>query len=288
VISKGKTPMAEQTNYDKRIVAFIDILGFSNLLDKTRTKDNNGKEADNAEEIKKLSVAFNRIRELMGVDEPNDDVPESRMVTQFSDSIVISFDPKQEPREFKYLLGELLYLHIELAKSDILIRGGIYYGPLIHTDKILFGPALVNAYNMERKAANSPRIILPQSLYKKDSRFQELFTHEPANRLNDLLSLDEDDFYYLDYFDKCQNPELLVFTSDMEYIGHMRQLKTIIVEGLKNKQPGIYSKYGWMKTKWNRTIKKYKTKQHMESIKKNKRNELADYFERENEILKSL
>jgi len=83
----------------------------------------------------------------MGVDEQVEGVAESRQVTQFSDSIVISFEISDEPLEFKYLLGELLHLTYELLKSEILIRGGISYGSLIHTDKVLFqsGVSMVNA-----------------------------------------------------------------------------------------------------------------------------------------------
>ena len=260
-------------NYEKRIVAFIDILGFAQKLDSTQIDSNEGKREDNEKEIKNLVSAFVRTRELMGIDEPIEGTAKSRMVTQFSDSIVISFDLKEELKEFEYLLGELLFLQIELLKYNIQIRGGISYGPLIHTDKVLFGPALVNAYRLENLAAVSPRIILPKSLYKKKSEFKEIISKERTGlNLDILLSLDEDDFYYLDYFDKCRNPEALVFSDDQEYIGHLKLLRRTIARGLKTTKPGIYSKYGWMKTKWNRTIKKY---QSNDSIKSQ---QLIDYF----------
>lgn len=255
-------------NYENRIVAFIDILAFASIIKNT---------SDNESFITKLYQVFERIRFLMGVSEPSDDVAESRRVSQFSDSIFISFNPEDETKEFKYLLGELLHLHVELAQHDILIRGGIAYGPMIHTNEIIFGPALIQAYRIESNAANSPRIILPQSLYKIDSEFNEL-VGDKSNELDNLISLDEDDFYYLDYFDKCQKVESGIFTSDKEYIEHMERMRKIITKGLENKEPGVYSKYGWMKSKWNNTIKKYTTAKELEKMKTNGTTALYEYF----------
>ncbi|MBL7006122.1 MAG: hypothetical protein ISR78_03450 [Spirochaetia bacterium] len=123
---------------------------------------------DNIENIRELCSAFERIADLMGVNEEPEDAAPSRRVTQFSDSIVISFKQGESKVEFRYLLKELLFLHIELIRKQILIRGGVSYGPVIHTDKILFGPAMIHAYRVESLAAVSPRIILPKSLADRE------------------------------------------------------------------------------------------------------------------------
>ncbi len=258
--------MREQT-YENRIVAFIDILGFAEIISKT-DKDGN-------EQINNLSKAFLRIRELLGIDEPDEDAAPTREITQFSDSIVVSF-AVNEDKEFRFLLEELLHLQIELLKYDILIRGGIYYGSLVHNDKLLFGPALVKAYRLESEAANSPRIILPKSI-------NEFVAVETIKK---LIANDEDDFFYLDYFD-CWNLEL-IFPSDAAYVEHMMRLKTKIVEGLKIQKPGIYSKYGWMKSKWNKTIKKHTVTKELEKMKQNRAKELHEFFSNAKPILTSM
>ncbi|MCF8224266.1 MAG: hypothetical protein K9J30_00155 [Bacteroidales bacterium] len=265
--------------YENRIVAFIDILGFSSIIKNTMDHSNSSSNENPPISVVELFKVFSRIRYLMGVSEPSDDVPLSRKVSQFSDSIFISFNPDDEPREFNYLLGELLYLHIELAKHNILIRGGISYGPLVHTDDIIFGPALVQAYQLESRAANSPRIILPQSVYEKDSEFNNLFLNKESEfQLEELLDLDEDDFYYLDYFKKCQNDKLGVFTTENEYIEHLICLRDIITKGLKMRDPGIFSKYGWMKSKWNATISYYKQSSNLDQLKNSGKADLYKYF----------
>jgi hypothetical protein len=251
--------MTKEIKYDNRIVAFIDILGFAEKIKKTETPKNN--------QINNLSKAFLRIRELLAIDEPDEDAAPTRQITQFSDSIVVSFDISED-KEFEYLLEELLHLQIELLKYDLLIRGGIYYGLLYHNDKLLFGPALVKAYRLESKAANSPRIILPKSINDLVS----------IKKIENLISNDEDDFFYLDYFD-CWNQEL-IFPSDTAYVKHMKRLKSKILEGLKSEKPSIYSKYGWMKTKWNYTISKYRD-ENLELFALGKRKVLHEYFENE-------
>jgi len=263
--------------YEKRVVAFVDILGFANILNKTQTKTKAGKPKDNEPYIQKLYSAFLRIADLMGVEEQPDDAAQSRMVTQFSDSIVISFKVEESADEFRYLLEELLFLHIDLLRQGILIRGGISYGQLVHTEKVLFGPAMVHAYRVESLAANSPRIILPKSLTDLTAEQSEMIKKQTL-KLEDLLTLDEDDFYYLDYFDKCQKPELGLFVNDEEYITHLENMKQIIFAGLKTTDPGIYSKYGWMKTKWNKTIVKYNSANGLKLLKAENRKELFKYF----------
>jgi hypothetical protein len=81
-------------NYENRIVTFIDILVFASIIKNT---------VDDEPFITELYRVFERIRFLMGVSEPSDDVAESRRVSQFSDSIFISFNFEDETKEFKYL-----------------------------------------------------------------------------------------------------------------------------------------------------------------------------------------
>ncbi|MBU2651504.1 MAG: hypothetical protein KKA81_11260 [Bacteroidetes bacterium] len=279
--------MENKLAYENRIIAFVDILGFQTILNKTQLKDADGGLADNESCIFDLNKTFERISDLMGAEEEPEDAVPSRQVTQFSDAIVISFKVAESEKELRYLFEELLFLHIELLRQEILIRGGIAYGPLIHTGKVLFGPAMVQAYKVESLAANSPRIILPKSLTDINSKISENIKGQ-AQKLDDLITLDEDDFYYLDYFDKCQKPELNLFVNDAEYINHLKQTKEVILKGLKNIQPNIYNKYGWMKTKWNRTIKNNQSANRLELLVKEKRNELHDFFSNAKPIKSSM
>ncbi len=53
---------------------------------------------------------------------------------------------------------------MRLIYRGILCRGAITYGKLIHTDEVLFGPALTEAYILETKVALYPRVILHKDI----------------------------------------------------------------------------------------------------------------------------
>jgi len=86
-------------------------------------------------------------------------------ISAFSDNIVFSF-----PASALTQVGAgqvVFYLGNEIAKIctlamelGCLIRGGISFGPLHHAGGVLFGKGLVEAYELESKFANYPRIIL--------------------------------------------------------------------------------------------------------------------------------
>ncbi len=114
-----------------------------------------------------------------------------------SDTFVISFlDPKLSDPFLKeedleddahdlYLpvnLTRLNFVLIELQnilllKYKILIRGAITSGKLYHNNGVLFGEALVNAYNMEKDKACYPRIIYDEALLKRYN-YEELRIHK--------------------------------------------------------------------------------------------------------------
>src|SRR5205807_662034 len=83
--------------------------------------------------------------------------------------IVISF-PIKERSEVFWTLNELLGVQVSLIWRGMLSRGAVVEGKVLHTDKMIFGPALVEAYDLESKAALFPRIILGDSLLEVAKR----------------------------------------------------------------------------------------------------------------------
>ena len=145
--------------YQDRIVCFLDILGFRALISQTLNADG----SDSPEKIGHLSEVLNVIRELLDIDRPRDRPPAE--ITQFSDSIVISFLSGEKSGVFDSLLS-ILWVQINLVLKGILCRGGITRGRLIHTPTQLFGPAMVDAYALESRAALYPRVILDEPIIK--------------------------------------------------------------------------------------------------------------------------
>jgi hypothetical protein len=141
--------------YQDRLVAFLDILGFRNLV-----FDQN--------KIELLDFIVNLVPDMLKSAKGSLS-SDSVAFTAISDSIILSTPTSQNPDPELNDLGRLCILinriQYELAMSGIWLRGAISVGPLFHNPKTytLVGPAYINAYDLE-KAAVGPRIIIDPRL----------------------------------------------------------------------------------------------------------------------------
>lgn len=148
-----------KTTYDDRVVCFLDFLGFRAQIGRTENQD----ESLAISEIERIACGINRLREIMDVDSP-EERPDTE-VTQFSDSVVLSFRATSPSGVF-YSLQSILQAQVALVKCGFLCRGAIVRGKLVHNKTLLFGPAMNRAYDLETKAAVYPRVILDAKITK--------------------------------------------------------------------------------------------------------------------------
>jgi hypothetical protein len=234
--------------YEKRVVLFLDILGFKDHIDKTIDKEGN----DIEDEITKICTALPTLNKLVGVGW-------SKIITtQFSDSIVISFKTEGK-NQFLNLLEIIIGLILDLIQHNIICRGAISYGKLIYNEDIIFGPAFVDAYITESKVAMYPRIILDSNILDIVEGDTKFYTDGRPQKevLLSFLSEDEDGKYFIDYFEKCTKNMSL-----NELNSYIVNLRNIILDGFKKaessyKNPDLKAKYGWMKTKFNKMVIKF-------------------------------
>lgn len=235
--------------YEDRIICFIDILGFKEIIN--NTIDSNGNTIE--ERIKILEEAFSRVRYFLDIDNPNE-FSKSKMVTQFSDCVVISFKYSEESEVF-YTLLDIQHLLINLVFLGMICRGGIVFGKILHTEKMIFGPGLIDAYTLESKAANYPRIILDESVLKVAARYHA-HHHTPKLELESLKSIlgrDSDGMYFIDYFASAQSE---LDDPEYDFPIYLDKLGAIIKNGVGSKQPDIKVKYNWLKQNYNKVVKR--------------------------------
>lgn len=129
-----------------RVVAFVDILGFR-------------------AEVIRAGPRSERVQELLGILKGLQDygvhlseAASEREVTAFSDCIVIS-EPATDDAYFT-IVQLASHLATELLFRGMACRGGIAKGWLHHSDGVVFGEALVKAYELESKMAVYPRVVL--------------------------------------------------------------------------------------------------------------------------------
>lgn len=236
--------------YEDRIVCFLDILGFKRHIRRTDTKDSE----ENTRNINNIVSAIQDIRFFTDIEELQE--TEGKQVTQFSDSLVISFLSNEESGVFHSLLL-IMWIQVSLVKHGILCRGGIVRGKLIHTEKFLFGPAIVNAYKLESKAALYPRVILDETIILSgvEAHGQHHFASHEEDSIMSLLKQDSDGMYYIDYITEAQEE---LDDPYYDYPLYLKALGDIILEGLQNSDPSVLIKYQWLKEKYVPHVKELK------------------------------
>lgn len=258
-------------NYENRVVVFIDILGFYAIV--RNTLDTNGK--DIPDKILALNEVLLLVRNVLDIDKPENQVSKSKKVTQFSDSIVISFLATEESEVF-YTLLDILRLIINFVFRRIICRGGIAYGKLIHNDKVIFGPAMIQAYETESRAALYPRVILDESIIRIGMKYHG-FHHAPEHERDSIMQIvtkDTDEMYYIDYFESAQE-ELDDPLYDMPT--YIDRLRSIIEPNVSSEKPDIKAKYGWMRNKYNKMIAPFRNESLIKKLREDGEDGLADY-----------
>ena len=118
--------------YEERLVAFLDLQGFRDDIIRNYP----------AEAIGSLFGEFDCLKRMLEKDA--DDL----QVTIISDSIVVSVS-LERPENLLYFFDACsFFAKPRMGKLFVAIRGGIAYGKLHHKDNIVFGPALVDAYEI--------------------------------------------------------------------------------------------------------------------------------------------
>src|SRR5258705_10405392 len=135
--------------YEKSVVAFLDILGFKELVTKG-----------------KLSVVLGAMeiikKRIKLIDSFRDSPLKS---SQFSDSLIISAPDNDDG--VIHLVHFTSLLASQLCLSGIWTRGALTMGQMHHRGDVAFGPALIDAVEMERELAIYPRILTTCSLAER-------------------------------------------------------------------------------------------------------------------------
>lgn len=235
-------------NYEKRVCCFIDILGFKKHIEETVTESGE----DSIEKIKSIKSILKLSKRIT----KDNGLSKSKVITYFSDSIVISYK-YDEPGQLFYTLLDLLYVAFELANKGYLTRGGISIGKLLHTTKYIFGPALVEAYEIESKKAVFPRIIVSKEVLTIGAKYAKNIHSENDEKgyIMDLLNKDTDGFYYIDYITKSStefdDPEFDLYL-------YIESLKNNFFLNYANENESVREKLDWLKLKLNAYIKQIK------------------------------
>jgi len=226
----------------KSLVALLDILGFQN---DTVSAYKLGPDAA-ASLLTRLRAALDRAHthlhdDLSGTGRTKQD---SWYVKAFTDNVVIGMPISEDPELDLWLMFSLTAaFQRELVSSGFFVRGAVALGEAYMDDEIVFGDALLRAYEGENTLARDPRIILTDSAMDLVRLHLNYCGKTEDSPYNDVLLKDADGQTFINYM------EIVIEGRERKQVrGNFRRHKQVVETQLQrfNGQPRIWSKYAWV------------------------------------------
>lgn len=230
--------------YCERVVAFVDILGFQELV--TESHNDEGEREALIKALKAVKLASTPFGVGTGLKSQN-----------FSDSVILSARP--DAAGLWHLLLALQTLADRLLQIGVMVRGGVVLGFIYHDAEIVFGPSVVQAYRLESVIAKVPRIIvgsgvmrLAEEVAETSEVFRQLKTHN--------LLRDRDGVWFLHYlreysrFNREGATHLQVPFEDFLAQGRLVAETIQMKIDTTVEAPNIYEKVQWLARYWNEEV----------------------------------
>lgn len=233
--------MNSNCNYEEKILVFFDILGFKEMVQK------------------KYLNEPEKVKEILNTMHVLSNPAYSSQLIIFSDSVIniLDINPKYSEHGQNFadylnvIINNIAKIQIQMFISyGVLIRGSIVIGDIFYEreNNLLFGPALINAYELESKYSIYPRFLIGKSIVDRISEEKWLDVTE-----------DVDGHYYIDVF------KWLVKLESEKH--HLTKLKSKIEKEInmlgESPNLGVLSKYSWflnkIKEREDKDLKKKRT-----------------------------
>lgn len=217
-------------NYREKYIAFLDLLGFGDLLDRI---------GQDVLERHRVVEALKLVRDTIGQNPAID-----LRFTYFSDCIVLSAE--RTAHALWEIFQSIELLSFNLLQYDLLVRGGLSAGLMHHSKDFVFGTALTDAYHLERDKAKNPLVLLSaevvQDAAKLGPDFTQWITEDGVGRyfVNYLIR-------YAAYTRERQAGKLI-----LEYPAN--RVAYFISRRLNNDKDSVLRKAQWFQTYWNDAV----------------------------------
>lgn len=222
--------------YAQRYIAFVDILGFRELIRKSEREP---------ELIEAIRSTINEVHKA----EPGDGyviVGDDMRSQSISDAVAIS--TADNGNGLYKMLHSVQMMQWRLLERGILIRGAIVKGAILHDNHVIFGPGFNEAYRLESTIAKYPRIMVARQVAKDIEQTQR------AAELLSYIKRDDDgpvSVNVLRGLDASSSEEQRAhFLPQLQ--GMARLLKIRLEE--QTDAPAHFEKIQWFARDWNSLI----------------------------------
>jgi hypothetical protein len=231
-------------NLEEKYVAFLDVLGFSEMVGK--------------EDTTRLQIYFNKVLDAFEVFDKEKATIQKLMV---SDSIIL-IAPKTKV-DFKILIRAIQSIQTYLIKEGIILRGAVSKGKVYYdeTNKLIVGQGYIRAYKLEAEAIY-PRVIIDPAIILDIAEdrirfFAEMSVMNEADAMKNIPLIDNrtnsplEDAISVDYAGR-----ILTEAYNNDDTKDLKEIYEFVRKNLYSNQ-ATYSKYLWLKNHFAEKLADY-------------------------------
>ncbi len=254
--AKKAAQFRESLKYQQRIVAFLDVLGWSAAIKQSIKDPMLAQQLGIVLDVAKTRAQIHEQLKQQAGDSVASVFPEDTQITHFSDCILVSVAATEYAR--MYIESELATIVSNLLKLGFLVRGAIVQGMLIHKESLAYGPALVQAYALESEIARVPRVILDPALAKQWMPRPYVDKDKKLIGYQKIWTQDVDGWTFFDFLRPFIGMPPEVVSAQITR-SHLEPLRSLIVSRLTEHKtsPNILAKYYWVARHFNRVVDEY-------------------------------
>lgn len=218
-------------DYKERYVAFLDLLGFKNLVTNAET---------NPVERERLLAVLEIMRDSLCQN------PRLGMrFTHFSDCVVLSIDRTLDG--LREAFESIHVLTFNLLQFDVLVRGGLVAGNAHHSGDFVYGTAINRAYRLESELAEDPMTLLSEEVVEDARQYgQQIFgwlCKDPKERYF---------IHYLKWYAEYQHEPLYQGKVIMDEPA--KRIIDFVLGRLGSDTGRVLAKAEWLQAYWNETV----------------------------------
>ncbi len=224
-------------DFRKKLVVFLDILGFANHVA-------DAAKSDDQEKARQIDGALLDISRL-------GQIPNSQAYI-FSDSAIIAVH--DNPEEVSALFKNLSIVSWSLMKKGVWVRGGISYGKISKDKNKPWGPSIVEAAKIEETVARYPRVAIGSSAlgFLREKHLIEKLQY---------IRRDHDGVYFLASIESCID---ICNSAGFKSPINLKTPQKADCEGIKQRlddafnvavdSPEIFKKVSWLCRQWDKSV----------------------------------
>lgn len=174
----------------------------------------------------------------------------------FSDTLVLASPVIPGQRDEESALGDLIiqggWLQLSLIAEGFFVRGGLSLGRVHMHEGLVFGPALVEAYELEGDSAVSPRIILSREAEESQRQALAFYARPEHSPENAMLMRDRDGHTFIHYL-------ALLFEDPTDPLPPLVAHRDAVTERLRefSTDKKLWEKYRWVGEYHNAVIERH-------------------------------